>query len=220
VIPRRAQSVLLGIPALSENKIASFARHSRLFFTLSCWAATPPKSLSVDPTTVRFHSMAKPKLIVFDLDYTLWPQHVDCTVDPPLRRDKHGNVVDSGGQAVKPFPEVPQLLEKLRQDGYKIAAASRTDAPSVANQLIKLLDWDKYFDYREIYPGCKVTHFNKFKKDSGISFKDMIFFDDEMRNIRDISKLGVTAIFVSSAGMTLKLFDNGLAEWSKNNAAQ
>ncbi|XP_003742124.1 magnesium-dependent phosphatase 1 [Galendromus occidentalis] len=161
--------------------------------------------------------MAKPKLVVFDLDYTLWPQHVDCTVDPPLRKDKNGNIFDADGQAVKPFPEVPRLLEKLRQDGYQIGAASRTDSPPVANQLIKLLDWDKYFDYREIYPGCKVTHFNKFKKDSGIQFKDMMFFDDEMRNIRDISKLGVTAVYVTHTGMTMKLFDEGLAEWRRKN---
>lgn len=72
-------------------------------------------------------------------------------------------MLDAYGQVVKPFPEVPALLEKLRADGYKIAAASRTDAPPMANRLIELLDWDRYFDYREIYPGCKVTHFGRYR---------------------------------------------------------
>ncbi|XP_022689161.1 magnesium-dependent phosphatase 1-like [Varroa jacobsoni] len=168
-------------------------------------------------STMTAKSDERPKLVVFDLDYTLWPQHVDTTVHPPLRKDKLGNVFDSYGQAVKPFPEVPTLLEYLRSEGYQIAAASRTDAPPVANELIKLLDWDHYFDYREIYPGCKKTHFMRFQKSSGITFTDMIFFDDEMRNIRDVSQLGVTAIYVRSEGMTRRLFDQGLAQWRKEN---
>ena len=61
---------------------------------------------------------------------------------------------------------------------------------------------------------------SRFKKDSGISFDDMLFFDDEMRNVRDVSKLGVTAVYVSGSGMTMKLFEKGLAEWTKKNAAQ
>lgn len=61
---------------------------------------------------------------------------------------------------------------------------------------------------------------SRFKKASGIDFEDMLFFDDEMRNIRDISKLGVTAIYVTSSGMTLKLFEKGLAEWTERNSSQ
>lgn len=32
-----------------------------------------------------------PQLVVFDLDYTLWPLWVDTHVDPPLKRTKHIN---------------------------------------------------------------------------------------------------------------------------------
>lgn len=58
---------------------------------------------------------------------------------------------------------------------------------------------------------------SRFQKSSGITFTDMIFFDDEMRNIRDVSQLGVTAIYVRSEGMTRRLFDQGLAQWRKEN---
>ena len=31
---------------------------------------------------------------------------------------------------------------------------------------------------------------------SGVKYEDMLFFDDEMRNIRDISRLGVTCVHI------------------------
>ena len=37
----------------------------------------------------------------------------------------------------------------------------RTEDPPAARELMKVLDIDKYFSYKEIYPGSKVTHFRK-----------------------------------------------------------
>ncbi len=37
----------------------------------------------------------------------------------------NGKIYDSYGQHVKHFPDVPEMLERLKQDGYVIAAASR-----------------------------------------------------------------------------------------------
>ena len=68
-------------------------------------------------------------------------------------------MVDRSGTEIKHFPEVPELLLKLTSEGYEIAAASRTHEVDGAKQLLKLFDWDKYFSYKEIYPGCKKTHF-------------------------------------------------------------
>ncbi|GLG92530.1 Uncharacterized protein GBIM_00207 [Gryllus bimaculatus] len=148
--------------------------------------------------------MSKPKLIVFDLDYTLWPFWVDTHVDRPFRKDKNGVVYDRNGQKVKFYPEVPDVLEKLQTEGYTLAIASRTGEIRGANELVELFGWQKYFQYKEIYPGCKVQHFTEFKKQSGISFEEMMFFDDEQRNINDLSAVGVTAILVPH-GVTMKL---------------
>ncbi|KAF6351771.1 magnesium dependent phosphatase 1 [Rhinolophus ferrumequinum] len=45
----------------------------------------------------------------------------------------------------------------------------------------------------------------------------MIFFDDEMRNIVDVSKLGVTCIHVQN-GMNLQTLTQGLETFTKAQA--
>lgn len=37
----------------------------------------------------------------------------------------------------------------------------RTEDPPAAKELLGVLDIDKYFSYKEIYPGSKVSHFKK-----------------------------------------------------------
>ncbi|CAK9301573.1 unnamed protein product [Gordionus sp. m RMFG-2023] len=151
----------------------------------------------------------KPNIIVFDLDDTLWPFHVDWTVQGPFHK-KNGKVYDSCGEELLPYPDVPEILENLSKDGYTLAAASRTTIPAYAEQMLKLYDWNKYFKYKEIYPSCKVKHFEKIMKQSGISYEKMLFFDDEYRNIEDIQKLGVTCIYIKQGGLTKSELCKGL----------
>ena len=153
----------------------------------------------------------RPKVIVFDLDYTLWPFWVDTHVTPPFRK-KGKEVVDSYGQMIRYYKEVPDVLKHLSENGYDLGAASRTSEIEGAKQLLSLFDWEKYFKYIEIYPGCKVTHFTKIQEASGVDFKDMMFFDDEHRNIVDISKLGVTCVHVNN-GISLTVVRNAMKHY-------
>lgn len=73
-----------------------------------------------------------------------------------------GKVVDRHGSRIKYYPEVPEVLEDLKNQGYSVAVASRTSEIEGAKQLIELFGWDKYIQYQQIFPGCKVTHFNKY----------------------------------------------------------
>ncbi|KMQ96579.1 magnesium-dependent phosphatase 1-like protein [Lasius niger] len=123
----------------------------------------------------------KANVIVFDLDYTLWPFWVDT-----------------------------HLLE----EGYELGVASRTSEIKGAKQLLDLFGWKKYFKYVEIFPGSKVTHFLNIQKSSQADYKDMIFFDDETRNIMDVGKLGVHAILVRD-GVTRQVIKSALQSFGK-----
>lgn len=167
-----------------------------------------------------------PKMIVFDLDYTLWPFWVDTHVTPPLKASSsHDSAKDRFGEDFSFYTDVPSILASLRDRGIKIGAASRTSAPDLGKEMLKLLhvvDVEgkkrkalEFFDQLEIYPGNKITHFTKLQKVSGLRFEEMLFFDDEARN-RNVETLGVTMYLVRD-GVSRNELDNGIREWRKRN---
>jgi len=82
-----------------------------------------------------------PKLIAFDLDYTLWPLWIDTHVGSSLKRDGDtlNEVHDEFGDKVTFFHDVPQVLHQLRSAGVVVAACSRTSATALARQALSLL---------------------------------------------------------------------------------
>jgi magnesium-dependent phosphatase 1 len=137
------------------------------------------------------------KLIVFDLDFTLWNAGgtwCDHTF-PPYKR-VNGYIEDSVGSIIFLYPDARNILERLHGQGYQIAAASRTHEPSWALELLKLFEINHFFTHKEIYPGSKIEHFRQLQHLTGIDYEKMTFFDDEMRNIDDVSALGVNAVLV------------------------
>jgi magnesium-dependent phosphatase 1 len=145
-------------------------------------------------------------LIVFDLDLTLW--HCGSALwcdqlDPPLYRSADGRVHSACRSEVRLFPDVPGLLDALSSGGFDLAIASRTDATDIAEELLELLGIARHFptSHRQIYPGDKTAHFHALRDETGLAFDEMLFFDDEPRNIESVSRLGVTARLVHH-GMT------------------
>lgn len=138
-------------------------------------------------------------LVVFDLDFTLW----DCGgvwcdhTNPPYTKRNNG-VFDAYGRAISLYPGVMELLDYLKHKKITMALASRTSEQSWAKNLMRLLNIEHYFDYQEIYPSSKTVHFNKLQRDTNIEFSNMYFFDDEHRNITEVSNLGVNCLYVSS----------------------
>jgi magnesium-dependent phosphatase 1 len=152
----------------------------------------------------------KPALIVFDLDFTLWPFRVDKNAKSPFSVSKRGNVIDVRGRVFKTFSEVPQLLMTLTSNGYTLAVASRIEDIAGAYQLLQLFGITQYFKYKEIYPSTKKVHFNQLHIKTGMEFDRMIFFDDDKRNVRDVSRLGVMVFQVPQSGMTFNLLNTAL----------
>jgi len=73
----------------------------------------------------------------------------------------NGDVIDSLLRKIEHYPDVPEVLHQLHKEGYTLAIASRTGAPKDAQSLLDLFGWNKYFSYKEMYPGGKKTHFSR-----------------------------------------------------------
>jgi magnesium-dependent phosphatase 1 len=146
-------------------------------------------------------------LIVFDLDLTLWhcaPLLWCDQLTPPFRRTASGQVFAACRNEVRLYPEVPDLLARLSAGGHLLSLASRTSAPAIARELLGLLGIARHFAHQQIYPGDKSAHFRTLHEETGVAFADMIFFDDEPRNIDSVARLGVATHLVP-AGMNGEL---------------
>lgn len=185
-----------------------------------------------------------PRLVVFDLDYTLWPFWVDTHVTPPLKvvpASNNSAATDKIGESYSFYSDVPSILYTLGlASGTRLGVASRTEAPELAREMLKILhvgapgardedtDGSKkkgdkganskprraldLFDAGlEIYPGSKIRHMEALAKKNGVRYDEILFFDDETRN-RDVETLGVTMWLVRD-GVTWKEVEKGVREW-------
>ncbi|KAG2418028.1 hypothetical protein HFD88_001128 [Aspergillus terreus] len=175
-----------------------------------------------------------PKLIAFDLDYTLWPFWVDTHVSAPIKpRDNNTRCTDRWNESFAFYPAVHSIILACKSRSIPLALASRTHAPDLARDMLKGLHIiptfsDKpatntkstraldYFDYIQIFPGTKTQHFARIQQASSIRYEDMLFFDDEARNRNVETELGVTFCLVRD-GMTRDEVDRGVWAWRKRN---
>ena len=164
-----------------------------------------------------------PKLLVFDLDYTLWPFWVDTHVTPPLKpaagSSAGRSVRDRYGDSLAFYPHVPNILAAAKQRGLKVAAASRTHAPELARKMLTLLHVDgkpakNAFDSLEIFPGDKTRHIDGIHRSTGVEYEDMVFWDDEGRNSNVERERGVCFWLVPD-GVTREEVDRGVDKWRR-----
>jgi magnesium-dependent phosphatase 1 len=153
-----------------------------------------------------------PRMIVFDVDYTLRPYWVDTHTRAPYS-SSGGKVIDGSKETIRLFPETEIVLSNLRQmPELQIAYASRMGQPKWLEQLAKLLRiagyeggsmWDLP-DYQEIYPGSKLNHFRRLSEQSGIPCDEMLFFDAEPYSNMEVTQLGVEFVDAED-GITEKM---------------
>ncbi|KAG5625385.1 hypothetical protein H5410_010603 [Solanum commersonii] len=146
-----------------------------------------------------------PRLVVFDLDYTLWPFYCECR---------------SKNEKPSMYPQAKGIMHAFKDKGVNVAIASRSPTPDVANAFLQKLEIKSMFVAQEIFSSWthKTEHFQKINRKTAVPYNEMLFFDDENRNIQAVSKMGVTSILVGK-GVNLGALRQGLSEFVKNSAS-
>lgn len=142
-----------------------------------------------------------PRLVVFDLDYTLWPFYCECH----SKRD-----------SPRLYQEARGILNALKEKEVKMAIASRSPTPDIAQTFLNKLGLTNFFVDLEIFPSWthKTEHLKNVQQKTSVPFTSMLFFDDEDRNIQSVSRMGVTSILVED-GVNIKALRLGLAKHAR-----
>ena len=175
-----------------------------------------------------------PRLLVLDLDQTLWPfDAAQPRYGLPHRSCSGGSMataVRCVGATATPFDEALAVVRRAGGNGWRIAVASANSKRNVCESLLRHLGLLQTTGDREdgiigeagkfdsglleIYPGSKKTHFERLAESSGIGFSQMLFFDDRPQNIRAAQELGVVAVLVDPLiGLTEAAFARGCSRW-------
>lgn len=146
-----------------------------------------------------------PRLVVFDLDYTLWPFYCECR---------------SRREMPSLYPHAKGILHALKDKGVDLAIASRSPTPDIANTFLEKLGIKSMFIAQEIFSSWthKTEHFQKIQRKTGVPYNEMLFFDDEDRNIEAVSKMGATCVYVGN-GVNLGALRQGLSSFAQKRSA-
>jgi len=191
-------------------------------------SAPPPRApggVQARQLVERAVGVSRPRLVVFDLDACCWypEMYMMSTGSPFTVGSNPHELVSRGGERVRLLGEVAEIWGALHElpelEDTLVGVASRCDVPEWGRECLQKLIvgakgesmWDIAGggELVEIYKSNKQVHFQALQKKTGISFEDMLFFDDDMTNIRSVGKLGVKCVHTPH-GVTAECWEKGL----------
>lgn len=165
-----------------------------------------------------------PQVVVFDLDYTLWPWWCDCHISLPIKQVSKSQLLDSGGQRLSLYCDVEHILKELEENNVTIVGASRTATPNIAIELLSMFQVDgkpmiEFFHSLQWGQKSKIGHIKRamkeLKLEDALRAGSIILFDDESRN-RDVQSINCFFALIESyeEGLTRPLFEQMLMMWT------
>ena len=145
-------------------------------------------------------AVAKPSMVILDLDYTLWRGNCDEFADSRVISSTEAADAKSG-KSLHVYPEVHEVFGVLVAHSIPIAIASAASAAETATRLLRAFRLP--VQATQIFPGKKDTHLRAIARGLQRSLERAIFLDDIPHNIKTAQSLGVGACVLVKDGLTV-----------------
>jgi magnesium-dependent phosphatase 1 len=141
--------------------------------------------------------------------------------------DDGNTLLTRKGEPVYLLGNVREVMQELycnsKWNSVSVGISSRTDQPDWARELLQKFQVDHPLEngeergsfvlqdvFRngpiEIASDSKVKHFRRISQATGIALEEMLFFDNEIGNCRDVSEMGVTVAYCPD-GVTTAIWE-------------
>ena len=165
-----------------------------------------------------------PKLIIFDLDDTVWYPELYMMCGAPWTRDELGRVTDVCDEELSICPRRSRghrhdtSTRGLRGNprGGGLAHQSRALGPGGHGSPVRrprAVLREAAGDLCEIYVGSKRRHFQALRDKTSVAYRHMLFFDNEGINCEEVGQLGVCCVHCPG-GMSQGAWEKGLSTYA------
>jgi magnesium-dependent phosphatase 1 len=101
------------------------------------------------------------------------------------------------------LPTSPRARRKAERRAARLGGGSRSPIPHL----------HALASHHEIYPGSKIAHFKRIRERTGIEYSEMLFFDNESWNVREVERLGVVCVYCPQ-GLTRAAWEEGVRKFA------